>query len=365
MIQVTRSDMPSFVTYTKEIQSLWDSCWLTNNGEKARALEKALAERWSVPYVALFSNGHLALEAMLRTLQCKGEVITTPFTFVSTTHAIVRAGLTPVFCDVNEKDGTMNASKIEACITNKTCAILPVHVYGNVCDHEAIQAIAQNHHIPLLYDGAHTFDTQWKHQSVATLGNATMFSFHATKVFHTIEGGAIATKSKELYDALALERNFGIADYEDIPAIGGNAKMNEFQAAMGLCNLPNTAHNIQCRKAIWERYQNKLADLPSLRLPSLSKDVTANYSYFPIRFQAGFEAREKAFVALAKRDIHARKYFYPLITDLSCYANTYDANKTPVAKAWANSVLTLPLYPTLTEDQVDEICHALHAIIKE
>ena len=236
-INVTRSSMPPMEEYAEEIRSLWDSHWLTNNGEKLKKLEAALKQRLDVPYAALFTNGHLALEALLKALGLQGEVITTPFTFASTTHAIVRAGLTPVFCDIREEDYTLDPAKVEALITPRTCAILPVHVYGNLCDDAALSAIAKKHGLKLIYDAAHAFNVSRNGVSAARMGDAAMFSFHATKVFHTIEGGCVTTADPELNRRLEWERNYGIEDEETVLYSGGNAKMSEFHAAMGLCNL--------------------------------------------------------------------------------------------------------------------------------
>ena len=213
-INVTRSSMPAFEEYCEEIRELWDTHWLTNNGIKLKTLQGKLQEYLQSPYVAMFTNGHLALEAVLASMDLEGEVITTPYSFASTTHAIVRNGLTPVFCDIRSDDYTMDASKIEALITDKTSAIVPVHVYGNLCDVDAIDAIATKHNLKVIYDAAHAFGVTKNGRAAAAFGDASMFSFHATKMFNTIEGGAVATKDKALYDRLALERNFGISGPE-------------------------------------------------------------------------------------------------------------------------------------------------------
>ncbi len=266
-INVTRSSMPPMEEYVEEIRSLWDSHWLTNNGEKLKKLEAALKERLDVPYAALFTNGHLALEALLKALGLKGEVITTPFTFASTTHAIVRAGLTPVFCDIREDDYTMDPAKVEALITPRTCAILPVHVYGNLCDDGALSAIAKKHGLKLIYDAAHAFHVSRDGVSAARMGDAAMFSFHATKVFHTVEGGCVTTADPELNRRLEWERNYGIEDEETVLYPGGNAKMSEFHAAMGLCNLRHLDENIEKRRHVVELYDRLLSGHEGDRLP--------------------------------------------------------------------------------------------------
>ena len=247
-IPVTRSSMPDFEEYIEEIRPLWKNRWLTNMGEKHQRLERELCQKLQVPYMALFTNGHLALESALQSLELSGEVITSPFTFASTTQAIVRSGLTPVFCDVTEEDLTLDPSKIEALITPRTTAILPIHVYGNICRVGEIREIARRHHLKVVYDAAHAFGEELDGQGVGNFGDLAMFSFHATKVFHTIEGGAVACHDERARQKLSALKNFGQYSQEDVGEIGGNAKMNEFQAAMGLCNLRHVDGEIALRR---------------------------------------------------------------------------------------------------------------------
>lgn len=247
-ILVTRSSMPSLEEYVEMIKPIWDTHWLTNMGENHNKLQEQLQEYLQVDGVSLFTNGHLALELLIQAMELTGEVITTPFTFASTTHAIVRNGLTPVFCDIDPETYTMDAEKIESLITEKTSAILPVHVYGNVCNVQEIEKIAKRHNLKVIYDAAHAFGVKVGEKGIGAFGDASMFSFHATKVFNTIEGGAIAYSEAALEDKLYNLKNFGIADEETIESIGSNAKMNEFQAAMGLCNLLHITEEIQKRK---------------------------------------------------------------------------------------------------------------------
>lgn len=244
-IYVTRPSLPDFETYMNEIKDLWDSHYITNMGSKHKALEAALKAYLEVEGLTLYTNGHLALESGLEAFDLEGEVITTPFTFISTTHAIVRKGLKPVFCDIREDNFTIDVTKIEDLITDKTCAIAGVHVYGNICDIEAIDRLAQKYSLKVIYDGAHAFGVRYRGQSVARFGDLTMFSFHATKVFHTIEGGGCCYGDLSLSGRLNGDKNFGITGLEDVSYVGGNAKMNEFQAAMGLCNLQRLEEDIK------------------------------------------------------------------------------------------------------------------------
>lgn len=359
-INVTRSSMPDFEEYCAEIRNLWDSHWLTNNGAKHIALEGALRETLQSPHVELFTNGHLALEAALRAMQLQGEVITTPFSFASTTHAAVRCGLTPVFCDV-KADGTLDPDKLEALITENTCAILPVHVYGRLCDVERIQQIADRHRLPVIYDAAHAFGVTKNGVSAARFGAMSMFSFHATKVFNTIEGGAVATASDALARALQLERNYGITGPEDVVSVGGNAKMSEFQAAMGLCNLRRLQADIAARRTVHERYVQNLTGL-DIALPQPQEGVESNYAYFPVVFDSR-ETRDAVCAALLQQDIYARKYFYPLISDFECYPQYHGAD-VPVARRLADGVVTLPMYPDLAMEDVDLICRIVRQVLR-
>jgi dTDP-4-amino-4,6-dideoxygalactose transaminase len=355
-IQVTRSSMPDFEEYAQEIKDIWESHWLTNMGIKHKQLEIALLKYLNTANISLFTNGHLALEYVIAALNLTGEVITTPFTFASTTHAIVRNGLEPVFCDVNIDDYTIDVNKLENLITDKTSAIIPVHVYGNICNIKEIERIAKKYNVKVIYDAAHTFGVTIYGISVANFGDASIFSFHATKVFNTIEGGAIAFKDKNLSKILDDKKNFGITGPESVKYVGGNAKMNEFQASMGICNLRHVDEEIEKRKIVVERYVERLGNINGIKLCKPQKGVRRNYSYFPVIFDEYKLSRDEIFERLKVQDIFARKYFYPLTNSFECYKGRFDVEKTPVAKYIADRVLTLPLYADLALEDVNRIC---------
>ena len=357
-ILVTRSSMPIFEEYCNEIKELWDTHFLTNMGVKHKQLEKDLLDYLKTSNITLFTNGHLALECIIAAFDFPkgGEVITTPFTFASTTHAIVRNGLKPVFCDINSEDFTIDASKIESLITEKTCAIVPVHVYGNLCNVEEIGKIAKKYNLKVIYDAAHTFGVEKNGIGVANFGDASMFSFHATKVFNTIEGGAVTYNEPSLQKKLNDLKNFGITGPESVEYVGGNAKMNEFQAAMGICNLRHVDGEILKRKAVVERYRERLENIEGIKLSIIQEGVKSNYAYFPVVFDNYKYTRDEIFAKLGEENIIARKYFYPLINDFECYRDKYNSDETPVAKHIADRVLCLPLYADLELETVDRIC---------
>ncbi|MCR5478596.1 MAG: DegT/DnrJ/EryC1/StrS family aminotransferase [Ruminococcus sp.] len=362
-IFVTRSSMPKYEDYIEEIKPIFESHHLTNMGPVYKKLQKQLIEYLGVDELSLFVNGHMALEMAIHAMGLRkegGEVITTPFTFVSTTHAIVRNSLKPVFCDIEPDTYTIDAAKIESLITDKTVAIIPVHVYGNMCDVEAIEAIAKKHGLKVIYDAAHAFGIKYKGIGVGNFGDASMFSFHATKVFNTIEGGAIAFHDKKYCEKLHELKNFGIHGQDDVLGIGGNAKLDEFRAAMGICNLRRIDECIEQRKRVYERYFEHLNDVDGIKLCAVPQDVESNYAYFPVYFdKTKFrKSRDDVFEQLKEQDIFARKYFYPAINELSCYAEKYDQN-TPVAHDVSLNILTLPMYEGLSIEDVDRICNVI------
>ena len=356
MIPVTRSSLPPMAEYMDEIRDLWDSHWLTNMGPKHDELQERLASYLGVPKISLFANGHLALEGAFEVLQLGGEVITTPFTFASTTHALVRKGLTPVFCDINPVDYTMDASKIEACITEKTSAILPVHVYGSVCDVDSISRIAGKYHLKVVYDAAHAFGVRVNGTGVASFGDASMFSFHATKVFHTIEGGAVAYADAELTKRLDYAKDFGIDGPDEVRTVGGNGKMSEFHAAMGLCNLRHVDDEIQKRVAIAARYAKNLGGVQGIQLHRAQPGVEWNCAYYPVLFDGFKRSRDEVFGRLAENGVHARKYFAPPVNAYACYRDRYDASATPVAQYVSGHIMTLPMYGELSLEDIDAVC---------
>ena len=357
-INVTRSSLPDFAEYCEEIRSIWDNHWLTNMGEKHQRLEQALQDYLGIANVVLLTNGHLALENILEALDLHGEIITSPYTFASTTHAIVRCGCTPVFCDIDPETYTIDPAKIEALITDKTVAILPIHVYGNLCDVDAIDRIAKKHGLKVVYDAAHAFGVTRDGVSSACFGDASMFSFHATKVFNTIEGGALCFADSALRQKVCDLKNFGIHGPEEVPFVGGNAKMNEFCAAMGLCNLKHLDEWLAMRKAVVMHYRARLGGVPGIRLNGEQPGVASNYAYFPVIFDGYKYDRNEIFDRLGAQGIVARKYFYPITNSFDCYRGRpgFDPAQTPIARYMGDRVLTLPLYPELSADSVDRIC---------
>ena len=357
-ILVTKSSLPEIKEYYDEIKSMWDSHWLTNMGPKHKELQTKLENYLEVDNIELFTNGHMALELTLQAVILQGEVITTPFTFASTTHAIVRNGLTPVFCDIEPDTFTIDTEKIESLITDRTCAIMPVHVYGNICNIEEIERIAHKYELKVIYDAAHAFGETYQGKGVGSFGDASCFSFHATKVFNTIEGGATCYKDVHLGEVLYELKNFGIHGPEEVSAVGANAKMNEFCAAMGLCNLRHIEEEIEKRKKVVEVYNDYLNGIDGLQLNRIQSGVKSNYAYFPVVFEEkSFGAsRAQVFDRLAENGIGARKYFYPLTNSFSCFQRKYNVLETPVALYISRRVLTLPLYADLSLDDVERIC---------
>jgi len=353
MINVTRTYLPPFEEFCEEIRGLWESRIVTNIGPRHEEFREALQAFLEAPQVSLFSSGHLALESILRCMNfpAGGEVITTPFTFVSTVNAVIRCGLEPVFADVNPSDGTLDPESVRALIGPRTVAILPVHVYGNVCDAESFADMAASHGLRLIYDAAHAFGVKYEGRSALTLGDASIVSFHATKVFSTVEGGAVVLPRRDdaLFQLLDDEKNFGIRGYESCVSAGGNAKMNELQAAMGICNLRHFDEVLAMRKAVYERYMELLPG--GVRVLAPMEGAGCNYSYMPVLL----DNRDRVYDKLLEEGVRARKYFYPLASEFDFCRKYNGTSSTPVAKDLSSHVLCLPLYPGLTENEQDKI----------
>jgi dTDP-4-amino-4,6-dideoxygalactose transaminase len=356
-IFVTKATLPPIEDYIEKLNDIWSSAWLTNMGKYHKQFETSLKEYLNIDNISLFTNGHMALELLIQALKLTGEVITTPFTFASTTHAIVRNQLKPVFCDIKESDYTIDVDKIESLITDKTTAILAVHVYGNICDYMKINDIAKKYNLKVIYDAAHAFGSTINNIPVGNLGDASMLSFHATKVFNSVEGGAVIYQDHKIGTELYKLKNFGIQSEEVVDGIGSNAKMSEFHAAMGICNLKYVDENIEKRKLIVERYNQNLKNIDGIKLNLYHDNVTYNYSYFPVVFDQNIllKSRDDIFAALAEHNIFARKYFYPLTCDYDCYKYLNHSGDVSVARKISKSILTLPLYVDLELNKIDEI----------
>ena len=368
-ILVTRSSMPKFEEYAELIKPLWESHWLTNMGDYHKQLEKELKEYLGVPQLSLIVNGHMALELAIQAMEFPegSEVITSPFTFISTTHAIIRSGLKPVFCDIKLSDYTIDENKIEELITEKTVAILPIHVYGNICNVEKIQEIADKYNLKVIYDAAHAFAETVNGVGVGNFGDASIFSFHATKVFNTIEGGAVAFREESLYKKLHDLRNFGIRSEEVVSAVGANAKMNEFCAAMGLCNLKYLEENIRCRRQLSDYYTDKLKKIPGIKFCEYDTEkVKYSYGYFPVLFEpeiCGAGARDKIYNKLREQNIFSRKYFYPITADAACFEDKYQKVNLDNARYAGDNILILPLYPEIEHEVIDTIVDTIQNVI--
>lgn len=361
-ILVTQSSMPPFRDYCRLIRPIWKRRRLTNSGPLHQTFRDQLQRFLKAPEVQLFVNGHQALLNGWKSLQAAdaipaaGEVITTPFTFASTVNAIVDAGLTPVFCDINEADFTLDADQIEPLITERTVAICGVHVYGFPCRVDSIAALARRHRLQVVYDAAHAFGVAVNGQGIAAYGDLSMFSFHATKVFHTIEGGCLAYSDAALTPFIEGYRNFGIVD-DDIALCGSNAKMNEFQAAMGIANLRRVESEIAKRKAASDRYDFHLGNVEGLFVPKPRPGTLRNYAYYPVTVDPDRfgQSRDALCSRLNREGIYPRKYFYPAINETTAYRGRYSGT-TPVASRVAERVLCLPLFADLSLKQVDRIC---------
>lgn len=360
-INVVRPSMPPIEEYVEEIRDIWNSRWLTHTGPKHQELTKLLSKMFDGAEVSLFSNGHQALEAAFSLFPVGSEVITTPFTFASTTLAIVRCGLVPVFCDIEPDFYTLDPEKIEPLITDKTVAIAPVHVYGNLCDWRRIGEVASKYGLKVIYDAAHAFGVKDGAISVGGLGDISMLSFHATKVFHTIEGGCLVHKEAKLSKDFAAWRQFGMYNGEESEILGTNAKLTEFAAAMGLCNLRHLEEQIAKRRAAVLRYRERLSGIDGLVLCRRQPGVTSNYAYLPVQIdlERFGENRDALATRLTELNIFSRKYFYPLTSKFPVCQRNFAIQDTPIAEQVSDQILCLPLYADLTETDVDWVCNAI------
>ena len=356
---MTKSSMPSFDEYIERLKPVWDSRWISNRGQASIDFENDLKKYLGCNNVWLFANGHVAMEVALQALGMQGEVITTPYTHISTTNAIVRNGLKPVFVDVKEDNYTINPELIEAAITENTVAIVATHVYGFLCDVDAIDRIAEKHNLKVVYDAAHAFGVTLNGVSAANYGDAAMFSTHATKVFHTIEGGIVAYKDAELFNAMQYIVNFGFVSQEEADYIGTNARMNEFEAVMGICNLHHLDDEIARRKIAGDRFTERLDGVKGIKLIKPEKGLVWNYAYYPVIFDGYRYDRNEIKDMLEKENIFARKYFYPITNQFHCYREEYGNVDVPVAARAAENVLTLPMYADLTMEDADRICDVI------
>ncbi|MHB8155402.1 MAG: DegT/DnrJ/EryC1/StrS family aminotransferase [Candidatus Omnitrophota bacterium] len=368
-LYVTRPFLPALADLNKYLKKIWKSQWVTNNGVNHVLLEKKLAAYLKVKNNSLFCNGTLALQLAVNALRLTGEVITTPFTFAATPHVLYWNNIRPVFCDIQEDTYNLDVHKIESLITPETTAILAVHVFGNPCDVEALEKIAQNHGLKIIYDAAHAFGVEVNGVGIGNFGDASMFSFHATKIFSTIEGGCLACRSSDIKERVDYLRNFGIKSEEEIVVPGINAKMNEIQAAIGLIQLKAVDREIKKRKRLIEFYKEGLKNVPGIILPRYLDNVKYNYQSFVVRIngQEYGTSRDCLYGLLRQMNIVARKYFYPLCSHYSCYKSLPSANPVnlPVAEKISKEVLSLPLYGELTKEEVNLICNILKDIHHE
>jgi dTDP-4-amino-4,6-dideoxygalactose transaminase len=349
MINVTKSYLPNKDKYKKYIDEIYENGWLTNQGPLVQRLEKRLAQYLGVKNIVLVSNGTIALEIAYRALDLKGEVITTPFSFVATTSSLVTNKLIPIFVDINEKTFNLNPKNIEKKITSRTSAILPVHVFGNACEVEEIEKIAKKSNLKVIYDAAHAFDVKYKDNSLLNYGDISTLSFHATKLFHTIEGGALIINDDELVQKVRYLINFGIKNQEEIPHLGTNAKMNEFEAAMGLCILDDIEDIKTNRKKVVENYKIGLESLVTFQ--EQNNQASENYSYFPILFK-NEEELSKVQKSLNKENIFPRRYFYPSLDTLEYIEPKQECK---ISRDISKRILCLPIYAELEKDNQDKI----------
>ena len=362
-INVTRSSMPPYEEFISAIKPLWESHWLTNMGQYHNELQEKLKEYLGVTELSLMVNGHMGLEMGLQAFDFPegSEVITTPFTFISTTHAIVRNRLKPVFCDVKLSDGTIDENRIEELITEKTVAILPVHVYGNICNTSKIAQIAKDYNLKVIYDAAHAFGESVDGRGIGDFGDISVFSFHATKVFNTIEGGAAAFHDHWIYEKLYNLKNFGIRGETLVTEVGANAKMNELCAIMGLCNLNHLDEAIQARKRAYDYYMSVINGIKGIDVFRIVKSGEVNnYAYFPVLIRDDYPiSRDELYEKMCANSIFPRKYFYPITSDQNCFRNKYKMMNLQNARELSNHVLTIPIYEGMLDEDLRRVTDTL------
>ncbi len=359
VITVTSPLLPSLEDFMPYLQDIWNRKWLTNNGHYHQELEKALCEYLKVPYISLFTNGTLPLITALQALRITGEVITTPYSFVATTHSLWWNGIKPVFVDIDPVTGNLDPDKIEAAITPRTTAIMPVHVYGQPCDTKRIQEIADKYGLKVIYDAAHAFGVEVNGESILNAGDMSTLSFHATKVYNTIEGGALVMHDEATKKRIDYLKNFGFANETTVVAPGINSKMDEVRSAYGLLNLKQVDAAIEARHKVADQYREALRNVPGIRFMEDIPGVRHNYSYFPIFIDAekyGM-SRDELYFKMKENNVLGRRYFYPLISEFSTYRGLESAKpeNLPVAARLADSVICLPMYHNLGEIEVERI----------
>ncbi len=358
-IYVARPFMPPLDEYVRGLEEIWGNRWLTNNGPVLQRYTKEMRDFLDLENIAMFNNGTLALQIGLQGLGISGEVITTPFSFVATTHALHWNKIRPVFCDIEPDHYTIDPEKVEAAVTPWTTAILAVHVFGYPCNLDALADIARRYNLKLIYDAAHAFGVKIDGKSIAQYGDLTMFSFHATKLYHSLEGGMLTFQNPSLKTEVDYLKNFGFKNEVEVVMPGTNAKMNEMQALMGLTMLKYVPQLIEKRRAITELYREQLQSIPGIHLPPLlSDEIDYNYAYFPIEIdeQEFRISRDQLYKKLKEYNIFTRRYFYPLICDFACYRNVPVADPLKTARRVAKRILTLPIYYDLALEDVQKLC---------
>ncbi|MBQ6976860.1 MAG: DegT/DnrJ/EryC1/StrS family aminotransferase [Selenomonadaceae bacterium] len=366
-IFVTRPVFPKIEEVTEKLKDIWAAKWLTNNGPQHYMLERELENFLKVPYLSLFNNGTIALMVAIQSLRLQGEVITTPFTFAATPHVLSWNNIHPIFCDVDEETMNIDANKIESMITPQTTAILAVHVFGTPCDVEKIQQVADTYGLKVIYDAAHAFGVELGGQGIGTFGDISMFSFHATKVYHTLEGGALVHGNKNLKQRIDLLKNFGIKNEDEVVMPGINGKLDEVRAAVGRIMLNYVKEEQAKRHALHKIYDEELGEVEGIKLmPKCAENVKKNYQYYVIRIDDNIfgKSRDEVYNELKKFNVYARKYFHPLCSEFTCYRqlNSSSVEHLPVANVIVKQVLSLPMYGELSADDVRKICEIIRSI---